>query len=61
MLLAEIEAFLACTGMPWTQFGRLAAHDPRLVGDLRAGRKPRAPLRRRITKFMASYESKTGA
>ena len=41
MLMRKIERFLAQTGMPVTKFGRLAAHDPRLVGDLRNGREVR--------------------
>jgi hypothetical protein len=38
MLIRRIEVFLRRTGMPWTKFGRLAASDPRFVGDLRNGR-----------------------
>ena len=33
MLIREIERFLKSTGMPPTKFGRLAAQDPRLVGE----------------------------
>jgi hypothetical protein len=40
MLLRMIEDFLCRTGMPWTKFGRIVAHDPRLVGDMRNGRSP---------------------
>lgn len=55
MLLRSIENFLRCTGMPWTRFGRLVAHDPRLVGDMRNGRTPRADMIRRIETFIATY------
>lgn len=55
MLLRQIEKFLRETGMPWTKFGRLAAHDPRFVEDLRNGREPRAATAERITRFMAAY------
>lgn len=52
MLLRRIEKFLERTGMPVTKFGRLAAHDPRLVGDLRNGREPRSAMVRRVEHFM---------
>jgi len=55
MLLRQIEKFLRETGMPWTRFGRLAAHDPRFVGDLRNGRMPRPETRARIETFMRAY------
>ncbi len=55
MLLPKIEKFLRETGMPWTKFGRLAAHDPRFVGDLRNGRTPRSDMEKRVTGFMAAW------
>ena len=55
MLIRRIEKFLRQTGMPWTKFGRLAAHDPRLVEDLRNGRIPRPGTEKRIDMFMTSY------
>ena len=55
MLIREIEGFLRKTGMPWTKFGRLAAHDPRFVGDLRNGRTPRAETVERVEHFMNIY------
>ena len=55
MLIRRIERFLRETGMPWTKFGRLAAHDPRFVGDLRNGRTPRAETAERIEHFMNKY------
>jgi len=55
MLIRQIERFLRETGMPWTKFGRLAAHDPRFVEDLRNGRVPRPTTRARIEVWMANY------
>ncbi|MCX7864964.1 MAG: hypothetical protein N2423_08030 [Novosphingobium sp.] len=55
MLLRRIERFLRETGMPWTKFGRLAAHDPRFVQDLRNGRTPRPQTAKRIEEFMNRY------
>lgn len=55
MLIRRIERFLRLTGMPWTKFGRLAAHDPRFVGDLRNGRTPRAETEARVEHFMNTY------
>jgi hypothetical protein len=55
MLIRQIELFLRETGMPWTKFGRLAAHDPRFVGDLRNGRTPRDETITRIETFMRSF------
>lgn len=55
MLIRKIEKFLNATGMPVTKFGRLAAHDPRLVGDLRNGREPRVALASRIEHFMNTF------
>jgi len=57
MLIWKVERFLAATGMPVTKFGRLAASDPRLVGDLRNGREPRTALRTRLEHFMNEYRS----
>lgn len=55
MLIRDIEIFLKETGMPWTKFGRLAAHDPRFVQDLRNGRTPRPETSKRICAFMRTY------
>lgn len=55
MLLRQIEIFLRITHMPNTKFGRLAAHDPRFVGDLRNGRVPRAGTTARVENFMTAY------
>ena len=55
MLIRKIEAFMRHTKMPQSKFGRLAAHDPRLVDDLRNGRTPRPRLERRVEHFMNTY------
>ena len=57
MLIRSIEKFLRQTGMPATKFGRLAAHDPRFVLDLRMGREPRGGTGARIKGFIAGYEA----
>ncbi len=57
MLLRQIERFLTETDMPWTKFGRLAAHDPRFVADLRNGRTPRPGTEAKIACFMAGYRA----
>ena len=61
MLIRKIERFLRETGMPWTKFGRLAAHDPRFVGDLRNGRMPRPETAERIEHFMSDYRESANA
>lgn len=61
MLIRRIERFLRETGMPWTKFGRLAAHDPRFVGDLRNGRVPRSATAKRVEHFMNIYEEQARA
>jgi hypothetical protein len=61
MLLRKIEQFLRQTGMPATKFGRLAAHDPRFVGDLRNGREPRSATSERIEHFMNKFGSNVHA
>lgn len=55
MLLRKIESFIRQTGMAETRFGRLAAHDPRLIGDLRNGREPRPAMYQRVEHFMTIY------
>ncbi len=61
MLISRIERFLRQTGMPWTKFGRLAAHDPRFVEDLRNGRVPRENTEKRIEHFMNTYRESSNA
>ena len=61
MLLRQIEKYLSETGMAWTKFGRLAAHDPRFVEDLRNGRTPRPETQLRIEHFMNTFREVTNA
>lgn len=53
----QIEAFLQEHMMPATKFGRLAAGDPRLVLDMRNGRKIGHALANRASGFMAGYSA----
>lgn len=52
-LKAEIERYLAITGMTPTRFGMSAANDPKFVFDLRSGREPRSATMRRVAEFMS--------
>ncbi|MEO1045811.1 MAG: hypothetical protein AAFX04_10260 [Pseudomonadota bacterium] len=60
MILREVEKFLRKHDMPRTKFGRLAAHDPRLVDDMRNGREPRKAMRDKIEHFMNKYAAEAG-
>ena len=53
-ILLEIERWIRQHGMTASRFGRLAASDPRLVSDLRAGRDPSSRTVARIRAFMGS-------
>ena len=52
-LLTKIESHIRRNNVSPTRFGREAAHDPRLVFDLRRGREPRDALTARVLGFMA--------
>jgi hypothetical protein len=58
MLIRSIEKFLRAHSMPATKFGRLAAHDPRFVLDLRMGRIPRPQTEKRVEHFMNTFEAR---
>lgn len=60
MLLRVIEKFLRDHDMPVTKFGRLAAHDPRFVLDLRMGRIPRPATEARTRAWMEGYAARAG-
>ena len=60
MLIRRIEKFLREFDMPATKFGRLAAHDPRFVLDLRNGRMPRSGTERRVDGFMEEWRANAG-
>jgi hypothetical protein len=51
-LIAEIERYVRHTGLPETRFGRLAVNDPRLVGDLRRGRRVGPALTARVLAYI---------
>lgn len=57
MLIRKVEQFLRTHEMPATKFGRLAAHDPRFVLDLRMGRIPRAKTEARTLRWMEDFEA----
>lgn len=54
-ILLEIERWIRQHNMTASRFGRLAAADPRLVSDLRAGRDPSSRTVARIRAFMAAH------
>ncbi|MFC4293189.1 hypothetical protein ACFOWX_12260 [Sphingorhabdus arenilitoris] len=56
----EIEKFLIEQDMPATKFGRLAAHDPRLVLDIRMGRELRSGTIVKLRSFMNRYRQECG-
>jgi hypothetical protein len=60
-LVARIEAYLKRTRSSATRFGREAARDPRLVHDLRCGRRVRRATARRIEAFLDAAEAGRGA
>ena len=55
MLLRTIETFLREHQLAATRFGRMAAHDPRFVLDLRMGRSPRRETELRTRAWMQGY------
>ena len=57
-LLAEIERFIAETGMYPTQFGRDAIGDVALVGRLRKGRDVKLATADRLRAYMANHRKK---
>ena len=59
MLIRDVEKFMREHDMPATKFGRLAAHDPRFVLDLRMGRIPRAKTEARTRRWMENYGKNT--
>ena len=57
MLIRSVEKFLRQHDMPATKFGRLAAHDPRFVLDLRNGREPRGVTEAHIRSFISGFDA----
>lgn len=52
--LTEIDRYLRRTGMAATTFGRCVARDPRLVADMRAGRRIGPRMRGRVAAFIGA-------
>jgi hypothetical protein len=50
-----VERFLKEQRLPPTKFGRLAAHDPRLVLDMRMGRTIRPETEAKLRHFISNY------
>ena len=59
-MLVIIEQFLREFDMPPARFGRDCARDPRLVFDLRRGRRPGQRVMRRMEHFMNIYRRSMG-
>ncbi|MEL7217109.1 MAG: hypothetical protein AAGK01_01605, partial [Pseudomonadota bacterium] len=55
MLIRDVEKFMREHDMAATKFGRLAAHDPRFVLDLRMGRIPRPTTEARTRNWMREF------
>ena len=51
-LLEQIEAYLVRSRVPPSRFGRLAAGDPRLVTDLKSGRRLRQQTEDRLRRYL---------
>lgn len=60
-LLAEIDAFLARTGMPDTRFGRAALNDPHFLRRLRSGGDTTLTTADRLRAFMRTTSKPPGA
>lgn len=50
-----VERFLREQNLAPTKFGRLAAHDPRLVLDMRMGREVRPEMELKLRRYIAAY------
>ena len=55
-LIARIEAYCRATRTTPTRFGRAAVNDPRLVQDLREGRRAGRRITARIDSFIAGRQ-----
>lgn len=56
-VLADVEAFLASSGMTPTAFGHKALNDPTLVHELRKGRECKRATRARIKEYIEQQSS----
>lgn len=50
--LEQIEAYIERVKIAPSRFGRMALGDPRFVGDLRSGRKPRRKTQERVKAYI---------
>nr|WP_120218996.1 hypothetical protein [Sphingopyxis sp. FD7] len=57
-LLEHIEAYLAQTRTSPSTFGRMAVGDPRLVADLKSGRRPRRRTEERLRGYLNEAEAR---
>ena len=60
-LLEKIEAYLTQTQTSPSTFGRLVAGDPRLVADLRSGRRLRRRTEERLRGYLNHLEVGAGS
>ena len=51
---ANVESFIAASGMTATEFGKQFASDPSFVFELRTGREPREATRAKVLEAIAS-------
>jgi hypothetical protein len=56
-LLEQVESYLVRTSVRPSTFGRMALGDPRLVDDLRAGRKLRRKTQERVRCYLMRARS----
>jgi hypothetical protein len=56
-LLEQIEAYLVQSRVAPSRFGRLAAGDPRLVADLKSGRRLRPRTEERLRSYLHQITS----
>jgi hypothetical protein len=55
-LLEQIEVYLKLSGVSPSTFGRRAVGDPRLVADLKAGRRPRQRTTDRLLSYLHAHK-----
>lgn len=60
-LLRRIEKFIAATGVPATRIGREAVGDPRLVHDIRNGRRIGPEVAARLEAYLAAGNGRKAA
>lgn len=57
-LLEQIEEYLAASSVSPSTFGRQAAGDPRLVADLKSGRRLRQRTEERLRRYLNQAAAK---